>query len=218
LPDLSLLRERLIKQAETVLRPGIAILIECAFEAEANAEAAEFLDGIIKSFNECAVKGEPLRSGAFEVFDMFVPAPAGDHDMVAVGLLTGATIAAETVEPCGKRLGEDGFIKYAAGRAIKLDLAGFAPAIIGIGIASTENEARLLSRVAMFRSPDRHSADDVTAEYERRILGMINRTGPGAGGFGGGHTALGVSIEQTGEGFVAICTGDYFTRSASGKI
>ena len=218
MPDFDLLRDNLIKQAETVLQPGTAILIECAFEAETSAAAADFLGGLIQNFNECAENGKPLREGGYEVFDMFVPTPTGDADMLAVGLLTDATTEAETVEKSDQRPGTDGFIKNAAQRAAAIDLKKFAPAIIGVGVAATQDEARLLARTAMFRQPDKHSQDDATAECERRILAMINRTGPGAGGFGGGHTALAVSIEQTGAGFTAICPGDYFTRTASGKL
>ena len=216
--DLSLLRDSLIKQAETVLQPSLAILIECAFEAEANTKAAEFLEGIINRFNECAKKGVPLSDGGYEVFDFFALAPTGDHDVFTVGLLSDATLAAEATEQTDISTGSNGFIKYIVERALKLELSKLAPAVFGVGIAETARGAQVLSRIALFRTPTNHSPDKKTAECERRILAMINNKGPGAGGFGGGHTALAVSIEHTGEGFAAICPGDYFTRFAFGKL
>ena len=218
MPDVRILRENLIKQAKTVLQPGLAILIECAFEAEQNKEAAGFLEGLMERFFVCAEKGLPLRDGDFEAFVMFMPTPTGDADMIGVGLLSAETIAAESIEPSEIIPGADGFVNYVSGRAACLELSKFAPLILGVGIADTAAEAQLLARKAMFRSPDRHSTDASTAELERRIRAHLNRNGPGAGGFGGGHTALAVSIEQTGTGFTALCPGDYFTRFASKRL
>ena len=200
------------------MQPGLAILIECAFEAEPAGKAADFLEGIIKRFNECAEKGLPLSGGEYEVFDIFLPTPTGDADIIAVGLLSDEMAAEESVQQSDMSPAADGFIKYISERAAGIDLAKFAPAIIGVGIADSGDEAWLLSRLAVFRPPDRHSIDAETAECERRILATINRNGPGAGGYGGGHTAIAVSIEQTGEGYVAVCPGDYFTRTASMKL
>ena len=212
------MRENLIKQAETVLRPGLAILIECAFEAEQSEKAAEFLEGLIGRFFVCAEEGLPLGSCEYEVFDIFVPTPTGNADALGVGLLSSDTIAAELVWQSDMTPEKDGFARYIAERANALELSKFAPVILGVGIADTAEEAHLLARKAVFRSPDRHSHDEKTAESERRILADINRWGPGAGGYGGGHTALAVSIEQTGAGCVALCPGDYFTRFASTRL
>ncbi len=202
-------RRHLIECAETVLRPGLAILIECAFEAERNKKAARFLEELVDRFYVCAEKRMPLAGDKYEVFDM-----RDDAGFAAVGLISEETAAAESVFASDLLPGADGFVKYMSKHIAALELAKFAPAVLGIGIADNEDEARFLARTALFRSPDRHSSDAATAECERRILAAVNREGPGAGGLGGGHTALAVSIEQGGAGFIALCPGDYFTRFA----
>lgn len=218
MPDLDAMRESLIKRAETILRPSLAILLECAFEAERNENAAIYLEGIAKRFYICAENGIPLNDDKYEVFDMFLPAPTGDADLFAVGLLSEETKSLESVFRCGIAAGTAEFIKYVSEQIIALGLSKLTPILLGIGISGDEHEAKLLARKAMFRSPDSRSSDHQIAECEKRLLLAINRDGPGAGGYGGDHTAIAVSIEQTGTGFVALCPGDYFTRFASKKL
>lgn len=217
-PDAALIRDSLIKRAETVLRPSLAILLECAFEAERNEGAAAFLEGLIRRFYDCAEKGLPLRDDDFEAFDIFLPGPTGSDDLISVGLLSAETISRESVECCDMKPETDGFVKYVSRRALEAGLSEIAPILLGVGIADNAQEAGLLSRLALFRSPDMHSPDERTRECERRILAVINNEGPGAGGLGGGHSALAVAIEHTGSGYLALCPGDYFTRFASKKL
>lgn len=215
--DMAPRREQLIRCAETVLRPSVAILLECAYEGERCEAAAAFLESEIKRFYSCAVNGEPLRDGDYELFGLMTPI-AGGEELLTVGLLSGDTQRRESTEQISLTPKDSSFAGYVAERVIASDLTPLAPAIIGVGVADSDQEAALLARMAYFRSPDIHSVNKKTALCERRTLAAINRKGPGAGGLGGGHSALAVSIEQTGEGYVALCPGDYFTRCAVLKL
>jgi fumarate hydratase subunit alpha len=69
------------------------------------------------------------------------------------------------------------------------------PAVIGVGLGGTVDVAALLAKRALMRPADRHNADALYAESERRTLRKINALGIGPQGFGGDFTALAVNIE-----------------------
>ena len=209
--------EALRREAETVLPPALAILLECAFEIEANPKAAEFLRRLIARYNACAERGLPLHtpktgSGAAEVYTRRL---SGDNHLVGI-------VSAETVER------ELVFMSDAAPESRELDamvaellllceVAPLCPMVVGVGVADTQDEALECARAAMFRSADKQHEVRAIADTEKRITARLNQNGPGAGGFGGRRTAICSAIEVRGTGWVAVSPGDYFTSYAKGS-
>ncbi|MDR0905541.1 MAG: fumarate hydratase [Oscillospiraceae bacterium] len=202
------LREKLRQEAATILPPALAILIECAFEGEGTPEAAEFLRGVIARFNECADKSLPLRAGEVEVYER------ADGDTLLVGLVSAETAEREVVINSDLTPPDHEFDALIAETVLLDDVGALCPILVGVGVADTEDEALELSRTALFRSADGANAKRELADAEKRILARLNSAGPGAGGFGGRHTAITVAIEAHGTGYIAISPGDYFTSYA----
>jgi hypothetical protein len=202
------LREKLRREAECVLPPSLAILLECAFEGEGTPEAAEFLRGAIARFNECADKSLPLRAGEVEVWERI------DGERLLVGLVSAETAEREVVINSELIPPSREFDALVAETVLLDDVGALCPLLVGVGVADTEDEALELSRDALFRSADSASASRELADAEKRILARLNAAGPGAGGRGGRHTAINVALEVRGAGYVAISPGDYFTSYA----
>lgn len=68
------------------------------------------------------------------------------------------------------------------------------PVVVGVGLGGTSDRAALLSKRALLRSVDTHSADPFYAEMEAEALERINALGIGPQGLGGRTTALSVAI------------------------
>ncbi|MDR1329473.1 MAG: fumarate hydratase [Oscillospiraceae bacterium] len=216
MPEKDALREKLARQAETVLPPELAILIECAFESESVPAAREFLNSLMKRFNDCAEQSCPLRAdGRAELYSREITGPRGAE--LLVGLIPERTLEREAVITSSAMPGDPEFEALVTDTALGLDVAPLAPLILGVGVASGEDEAAELARRALFRAADKLSADAVTANAERGILSRLNARGPGAGGLGGRHTALAVSVESSGHGYIALLPGDCFTGHACGE-
>jgi tartrate dehydratase alpha subunit/fumarate hydratase class I-like protein len=207
------LREKLALMAETILPPELAILIECALESESEPKAAEFLRGLIARFNECALRAIPLRGGGrFELYERAFEDLGGTG--LLVGILADGTLSRETAIRASAAPGDPEFEELVAEAALELDLSPISPVVLGVGAASSKREAGELARRALFRPADKRSPEPAVASAERRILARLNSRGPGAGGFGGRHTALAVAAEGSGRGYVALAPGDYFTSRA----
>ncbi len=69
------------------------------------------------------------------------------------------------------------------------------PIVVGVGIGGTFDQCALLAKKALLRPVDVRHADPFYATLETELLGDINRKGIGPQGFGGGTTALGLTIE-----------------------
>ena len=205
--------EALRREAETVLPPSLAILLECAFEAEANPKAAEFLRGVIARFNECAERGLPLRSeGGTQVYTRRL---SGDNQLV--GIISEQMAAREVVFRCEAAAESREFDAIVADTLLLDDIAVLCPMVVGVGVADTQEQALGCARAALFRSADTPNAQRELADTEKRIVARLNQAGPGAGGFGGRRTAISAAIEVRGTGWVAISPGDYFTSYAESK-
>jgi hypothetical protein len=216
MPSREQVREKLLRQAGTVLPPELAILLECAYEGESLPAPAEYMRGLIARFNECALGSIPLHDDVEQVYEREV---SGDNGAwLTVGLLTRGTLLRETVFACGAQPGERELEARIVEATLSGDIAAAAPIVLGVGLSDNPERARELARAALFRPVDAHAAETLTARAERRTLVAINSTGPGAGGLGGGHTALGVAIERDGTGYVALSPGDYFTSYARARI
>ena len=207
------LRAKLTREAETTLPPSLAILLECAYEAENNPNAAQFLLGAVEKFRECAEKGLPLRAENGEVY---VRELTGDN--ILVGIISAETLERELVLNSDSVPPSHEFDALVAETLLLDDVAAMCPMVVGVGVADTQEDAMALARDALFRSADTASDDAELALAEKRILARLNAAGPGAGGFGGRRTALSVAIEKGGAGYVAISAGDYFTSWAKGKL
>ena len=68
------------------------------------------------------------------------------------------------------------------------------PAVVGVGLGGTSEQAALLAKRALLRPVDETSSDPYYAEMEARVLERINRLGIGPQGLGGSTTALSVCI------------------------
>ncbi|MDR0446160.1 MAG: fumarate hydratase [Oscillospiraceae bacterium] len=213
MPEKIVLREKLARRAADILPPELAILIECAFEGESEPQAGEFLRGLIERFNECAHRAEPLHGS--EKTGLYELELADDAKKeLLIGIVPERVSEREAVITGDAVPGEAGFDELITDTALGLDISPLAPIVLGIGVASNEDEALELARRALFRPADRHATDAVTAASERRILARLNSRGPGAGGLGGRHTALMTAVECRGRGYIALAPGDYFTSSA----
>jgi fumarate hydratase subunit alpha len=70
------------------------------------------------------------------------------------------------------------------------------PVIVGIGLGGSFDSAPILAKKALLRPiGQRHSGKD-TADWEKELLELINKTGIGPMGLGGRTTALAVQIER----------------------
>lgn len=69
------------------------------------------------------------------------------------------------------------------------------PMVVGVGIGGTFEKCTLLAKKALTRPVQEFSAIPHIRELEKELLENINRTGIGAGGLGGGTTALAVHID-----------------------
>jgi tartrate dehydratase alpha subunit/fumarate hydratase class I-like protein len=215
MPEKDALREKLARQAETVLPPELAILIECAFESESVPAAREFLSSLMKRFNDCAETPQPLHGNeSSELYVREITGPRGAE--LLVGLIPERTLEREAVITSSAMPGDPEFEALVADTALGLGAAALAPLILGVGVAPGEDEAAELARRALFRAGSHPEA--VTANAERGILSRLNARGSGAGGLGGRHTALSVSIESSGRGYgyIALLPGDFFTSHAYG--
>jgi tartrate dehydratase alpha subunit/fumarate hydratase class I-like protein len=210
-------RQKLIKRAETVLRPSLAMLIECAFESERSERARAFLGLLMGRFYTCAMEGLPLSDEPYEVVQSLDIPYGGENSspVINVGLLTGASKAEETVFHCTLPTSSKEFADYVVERTLAMDITRFAPMVLGVGRADHPDTARSMARSAMFRASEAHHTFD--ADTEKRVLTLLNSRGPGAGGFGGGHTALAAAVmaPQKPMMYTALCPGGYFTRFAS---
>lgn len=205
---------KLTREAETTLPPSLAILLECAYESENNAQAAQFLLDAVEKFRECAEKGLPLR-GENAGGEVYVRALAGDN--MLVGIISAETMECELVMNADVEPPSHEFDALVAETLLLDDVAAMCPMVVGVGVADTQEDAMALARDALFRSADTASDDAQLALAEKRILARLNAAGPGAGGLGGRRSALSVAIEQRGTGYIAISPGDYFTSWAKGK-
>lgn len=204
---------RAIKCAETVLSPELAIALECAFEGEAEPNAAQYMQSAIDRFNVCAEKGIPLGGDDYEVLTF------ESEGRTTVGLLCCETTSREVTLCADKTVGRQ-FEERIAKATLEIDTAPLAPIVLGVGVADDPETAKRLARTALFRSADVHAPDKADAATERRILARINHNGSGAGGLGGRHTALAVAIERDvadpdGEKFVALSPGPWNLRRAA---
>jgi fumarate hydratase subunit alpha len=69
------------------------------------------------------------------------------------------------------------------------------PLIVGIGVGATFDKVASLSKRALLRPLDQSSANPLSADLERRVLGKLNASNIGPAGLGGDTTALAVHIE-----------------------
>lgn len=70
------------------------------------------------------------------------------------------------------------------------------PIIVGIGIGGTFDYAPVLAKKALLREVGKRNSEHDTAQWEKELLGKINKTGIGPMGLGGRTTALAVNIEK----------------------
>jgi tartrate dehydratase alpha subunit/fumarate hydratase class I-like protein len=239
---------RLFLRARHVLSPARAILIECAFEGEADPAAARQLEALSVRVKRCAENAEPLE----ELGGVYVFADVGQDarlapDVLELGVARGllpetryelirrsvpgdcvtisvATLSADAVSfsdraPSGFHPGGEIFVARTAELIFDAGdvLTKLAPIAVGLGLAASAEDARTLARRALFRPADRHSRDPVTAECERRILAAINRGAPEHLRLGT-HTALTVSVEQTGFEYFSVALGGAFTSFAKADL
>ncbi len=73
--------------------------------------------------------------------------------------------------------------------------AACPPFVVGVGIGGTFDHVAYLAKKAILRPVGRHHERPEVAELERELLGAVNATGLGPGGFGGSVTALWVAVE-----------------------
>ncbi|MFH0817583.1 MAG: fumarate hydratase, partial [Candidatus Micrarchaeota archaeon] len=69
------------------------------------------------------------------------------------------------------------------------------PYILGIGIGGTSEKCMELAKLASIRSLREKNKSKTLADFESRLLSLINKTGIGPMGLGGNSTALAVNIE-----------------------
>ena len=68
------------------------------------------------------------------------------------------------------------------------------PIVVGVGIGGTFDKAATLSKYALLRNLDTANPDPYYAQMEHTLLQRINALGIGPQGYGGGSTALAVSV------------------------
>ena len=83
--------------------------------------------------------------------------------------------------------GEDGVVSAVLDMMEKAGGKPCPPVFLGVGVGGTMDRAAFLSKKAFFSS-------DGNNQLEARILSAVNELGIGAGGLGGNHTALAVSV------------------------
>ncbi len=83
--------------------------------------------------------------------------------------------------------GEDGVVSAVVDMMEKAGGKPCPPVFLGVGVGGTMDRAAFLSKKAFFSSEGNH-------HLESRILSAVNELGIGAGGLGGNHTALAVSV------------------------
>jgi len=118
--------------------------------------------------------------------------------------------------------GEKKIIDFVVESVKKAGAAACPPFIIGLGIGGSLDEALILSKKALLRNIGKSNRSYKLASLEKGILKEVNKTRLGPMGFGGGFTALGVSIEVAPTHIaglpVAVSLGCHATRSASATI
>jgi len=97
------------------------------------------------------------------------------------------------------------------------------PYIVGVGIGGTGEIATMLAKKAYLRRPvETYHTDPIVANLEKHLLKVVNKTGIGPMGMGGGVTALAVHAEicgtHTGAVPVAMSVQCWAARQASAKI
>jgi len=69
------------------------------------------------------------------------------------------------------------------------------PVVVGVGLGGSADTCVLAAKRSLLRELGEPCPDGAYADLERELLERINRTGIGAAGFGGAHTALAVHLQ-----------------------
>ncbi len=107
---------------------------------------------------------------------------AGSENSTQLGMLTPAH-------------GPEGVLKFVVEAVKKAGPNACPPVVVCVGIGGTADKALQIAKKASLRKVGTPSADPRIAEFERRILEAVNRTGIGPQGYGGLVTALAVHVE-----------------------
>lgn len=91
--------------------------------------------------------------------------------------------------------GEKGVVDAVVSQVRKAGPNPCPPGLIGVGIGGTMEQAALISKKALLRSPKKRHAREDVAKLERKIEKEIQNLGNGPQGLGGDISCLGVAVE-----------------------
>ncbi len=107
---------------------------------------------------------------------------AGSENSTQLGMLTPAH-------------GPDGVLRFVVEAVRRAGPNACPPLVVCVGVGGTADKALLIAKKASLRKVGAPSPDPRIAEFEKRILEAVNRTGIGPQGYGGLVTALAVHVE-----------------------
>jgi hypothetical protein len=186
--QLDALKTRVYRKYGSLLPPERAIMLEAAGEAESIPAELAYFERLTAHFATCAENGEPLCAAPdFAVFqreDGSVDVHISENP-IALSYTSALPLGLSFQKELAHKIASALLENPAAARPVCAAVALFS---------SPDGTAALLSR-ARARRADVHNPKKSLAAEERSLLGLINRYGSGAAGFGGGHTALTCKIE-----------------------
>ncbi|HPD56349.1 MAG TPA: fumarate hydratase [Smithellaceae bacterium] len=112
-----------------------------------------------------------------------MPKGGGSENMSAAKMLTPAA-------------GSEGIKKFVLETVENAGPNPCPPIMVGVGIGGSLEEACLLAKKALLRTPGEKSEDARLAQMEKELYENINNLGIGPGGLGGRITTLSVSMEM----------------------
>ena len=107
---------------------------------------------------------------------------AGSENSTALAMLTPAA-------------GPEGVIQFVVESVQKAGPNACPPLVVCVGVGGTADKAMMIAKKASLRKVGQPHPDPRLAEFERRILEAVNKTGIGPQGYGGIVTALAAHVE-----------------------
>lgn len=186
----------------------IQIFVRCGSQFPYMDQLADALKAAIAKATEEA----PLRHNAVETFDEFNTGtntgtdapwlywqivPESDQLELDVYMAGGGC----SLPGSGKTLmpgeGYEGAVKFVLDLMTSYGLNACPPLLVGVGIGSSIDAAAFMSKLALMRPVDSHSANPIAAQLEGDMEDAINSIGLGPQGLGGGKSVMGVNIENS---------------------
>lgn len=144
-----------------------------------------------------SVVGDPLRrknTGDNTPAMLYVRQVPGDQLTITVAPKGFGSENMSRIAMLAPSAGADGVMDFVVDTVEKAGPNPCPPIVVGVGIGGTFDKAATLAKYALLRDIDKPNPDPYYANMEQALLARINKLGIGPQGFGGGTTALAVSV------------------------